>query len=303
MQQQSIPAFLNEKAGTAEDAKASLEKSGSFDIHVVHPEKLKAAVEAEVKKGAKRILVSGGDGSIATAASVLAGTEVELAVLPGGTLNHFARDNGIPTDFAEALEVATGDTTRKVDVAYVGDRLFLNTSSIGAYVTFVRVREKFEKRFGYRIASALAFLRIMTRLRPVRVTVEVDGRANTYRSPMAFVGVGERELKMPSLGSRVENGQRGLEVMVVSGSSAARVMALALAAVARGTKSASRTPEMDSFIVEKFAIELRHASAGVAVDGEIVVMETPLEYRIARDALTVVVPSASQPKQDNTGKD
>ena len=301
MQQQTIPAFLNAKAGSADDAKASLEKAGSFDIHVVPPEQLKSAIEAEVNKGAKRILVSVGDGSIATAASVLAGTDVELAVLPGGTLNHFAKDNGIPTEPDEALQVATGATTRKVDVGYVGDRIFLNTSSIGAYVKFVRVRERFEKRFGYRIASFLAAIRIMTRLRPVLVQVEVDGKAGTYSSPVVFVGVGQRELQMPSLGSRVPDGQRGLQLIVVNGSGAARIMALALAAVARGTKSASRTPEMDSFIVEKFTIELRHASAGVAVDGEIVAMNTPLEYRIARDALTVVVPSASQSKQDNKG--
>lgn len=299
MQPQSIPAFLNKEAGSADDAKASLEKSGAFDIRVVAPDKLKSEIAAELKKGTRRILVSGGDGSIATAASVLVGTDVELAVLPGGTLNHFAKDNGIPTEPDDALKVATGTTTRKVDVGFVGDRLFLNTSSIGAYVTFVRVRERFEKRFGYRIASALALIRIMTRLRPVRVEVEVDGRTNTYRSPMVFVGVGQRELQMPSLGSRVKNGERGLQMMVVSGSSAARVFALALAAAARGTRGVSRTPDMDSFIVDKFAIELRHASAGVAVDGEIVAMDTPLQYRIARDALTVVVPAPKN--QDNKG--
>ncbi len=293
MQQNTIPAFLNSKAGSADEARKILEDSGKFEVHALPPDQLSDAIKAVVKQGAKRILVAGGDGSIGSAASIVAGTDVELAVLPGGTLNHFAKDNGIPTDLAKALEVAVGSHTRKVDVGYVGDRLFLNTSSIGAYVTFVRVRERFEKRFGYRVASALAFLRIMTRLRPVRVEVEVDGKANTYRSPMVFVGVGQRELKMPSLGSRVTDGERGLQIMVVSGSSAARVLALAFAAVARGTKGVSRTPDMDSFIVEKFAIELRHSSAGVAVDGEIVAMNTPLEYRIARDALTVVVPQES----------
>jgi diacylglycerol kinase family enzyme len=302
MQQQLIPAFLNSKAGTADKCSEILEKSGRFDVHSVAPEKLRDAIQSAVDNGAKRILVAGGDGSIGTAAAVLAGRNVELALLPGGTLNHFARDHGIPTDLAEALEVAVSGVTRKADVAYVGDRLFLNTSSIGAYVTFVRVRERFERRFGYRIASALAAVRIMTRLRPVRVKVEVNGRTNTYRSPIVFVGVGQREMQMPSLGSRVPDGQRGLQVMVVSGSGAARVLALAFAAVARGTKNASRTPDMDSFIVDKFAIELRHSSSGVAVDGEIVAMETPLEYRIARDALTIVVPSGSQTKQENTGK-
>ncbi|MBA3656169.1 MAG: diacylglycerol kinase [Gemmatimonadaceae bacterium] len=301
MQQTTIPAFLNSKAGTADDAKKILEESGHFEVHSVEPDKLKSSIQAEVDKGAKRILISGGDGSVATAASVVVNSDVELAVLPGGTLNHFAKDNGIPTDLKEAVQVAVNGTTRKVDVGFVHERIFLNTSSIGAYVTFVRVRERFEKTFGYRIASALAFIRIMTRLRPVGVKVEVDGKMNTYRSPVVFVGVGQRELKMPSLGSRVTGGERGLQVIVVSGSSAARVLALAFAAVARGTRSASRTPDMDSFIVEKFSIELRHASANVAVDGEIVVMETPLEYRIAREALTVVVPSDSPLQQDNQG--
>jgi diacylglycerol kinase family enzyme len=302
MQQQTIPAFLNSKAGSAEEARKILEKAGPFEVHAVAPEKLRNAIQGAVVRGAKRILIAGGDGSIATAASVIAGTDVELAVLPGGTLNHFARDHGITTDLAEALEVALSGVTRKADVGYVGDRLFLNTSSIGAYVTFVRVRERFEKRFGYRIASALAMIRIMTRLRSVRVQVEVDGRTNSYRSPIVFVGVGQRELQMPSLGSRIERGERGLQVMVVNGSSAARVLALALAAVARGTRKASRTPEMDSFIVDRFAIELQHGSAGVAVDGEIVAMETPLEYRIARDSLTIVVPPGSHAKQEDTGK-
>jgi diacylglycerol kinase family enzyme len=300
MQQNTIPAFLNSEAGTADEAKKILENAGPFEVHAVAPEKLRQAIQSAVDKGARRILVAGGDGSIATAASVVAGTDVELAVLPGGTLNHFAKDHGIPTDLAEALEVAATGVTRKADVGYVGDRLFLNTSSIGAYVTFVRVRERFEKRFGYKLASALALIRIMTRLRPVRVEVEVDGRTNSYRSPVVFIGVGQRELQMPSLGSRVENGDRGLQVMVVSGSSAARVLSLALAAVAKGTKKASRTPEMDSFIVDKFSIELNHGTAGVAVDGEIVAMETPLEYRIARDALTIVVPPGSQAKQEKS---
>ena len=300
--QQTIPAFLNSRAGSAEEARKILEKAGRFDARPVDPENLKNAIRDAVDRGAPRILIAGGDGSIAAAASIVAGTDVELAVLPGGTLNHFARDHGIPTDLAEALEVAATGVTRKADVGYVGDQLFLNTSSIGAYVTFVRVRERFEKRFGYSIASVLAMIRIMTRLRPVRVEVEVDGRTNSYRSPIVFVGVGQRELQMPSLGSRVENGERGLQVMVVNGSSAARVLALALAAVAKGTRKASRTPEMDSFIVDKFAIELPHSSTGVAVDGEIVAMETPLEYRIARDALTVVVPPGSHAKQEDTEK-
>ena len=61
-----------------------------------------------VGAGAKRLLVAGGDGTIATAAATLVDTPAELAVLPGGTLNHFARDLGISTVAAEAVELASG---------------------------------------------------------------------------------------------------------------------------------------------------------------------------------------------------
>ena len=107
------------------------------------------------------MVVAGGDGTLASAAAVLAGTGTALAVLPGGTLNHFARDHGIPTELDEALELATAGREAEVDVGYVNDLLFLNTSSVGAYVQFVELRDRLERHLGYRTASILAGLRIL----------------------------------------------------------------------------------------------------------------------------------------------
>jgi hypothetical protein len=80
--------------------------------------------------------------------------------------------------------------------------------------------------------------------------------------------------------------------MVVRGRSRARLLALALAAVARGVKAASHTPEFDSFIVDRFRIDLQRLATVVAVDGELVTLNAPLEYELRRDALTVVCPPA-----------
>lgn len=292
-----IPAFLNPDAGSAEDARKVLTDAGGFELREVAPDDLAAEIRKEVEGGATRILVSGGDGTIGIAAGIIAGTEVELAILPGGTLNHFARDTGIPEDLVEAADVAANGRPIKADVAYVGDRIFLNTSSIGAYVSYVRVRERFESRLGYHLASFLALIRIFARLRTVRIELEMGGRSRWYTTPMIFIGVGERELRMPNLGSRVERGRTGLQVMVLSGRSRARLFVLALAAVARGTRSAAQTPELDSFIVDRCRIDLGREHASIAVDGEIVVMDTPLEYRIERESLNVVVPSGPRPVQ------
>ena len=285
-----IPAIVNVKSGTADEARTALEAGDAFAVHAVEPEAIADTVRDLVKNGANRILISGGDGTVATAASVLMETPAELAILPGGTLNHFARDLGVSTDAAEALALAMGGTCRGVDVGTVNGRVFLNTSSVGAYVRFVRIREHLERQFGYRIASALAAFRLLLQLRLIAVEVEVDGKPRIYRTPMVFIGVGERELQLPTLGSRVPDGKRGLHVMVVQGRSRARLLALALAAVARGVKSVARTPEFDSFLVERCKITVRRPGS-VAVDGELVSMTTTLEYELRRDALSVVCPA------------
>ncbi|MEP6990922.1 MAG: diacylglycerol kinase family protein [bacterium] len=284
-----IPAFVNSAAGSADAARDALEKSGGFDVRDIAPDKLGAAIKAAVAEGATRVLVAGGDGTIGTAAAALIGGQGELAILPGGTLNHFSTDLGIPSEPADALALVASGAVRPADVGMVNDRLFLNTSSVGAYVHFVRVREYLEPRFGYRIASAIAALRVLFQLRLIAVEVEVDGNRRIYRTPLVFIGVGERELKMPTLGNRVTGGRRGMHVMIVRGRSAARMLAIGLNAVARGVKTVSRSLEVDSFIVDRCSITMRRATT-VAVDGELVQMRTPLEYSLERDAIRVVCP-------------
>jgi diacylglycerol kinase family enzyme len=290
------PVFLNLKCGNAEAAREALSAVG-LELIGVEPEQLVDHFRDTVNSGARRMVVAGGDGTIAAAAAAAARSETELAVLPGGTLNHFAKDNGIPTDLGEAALVARGNTVTTVDLGYLEDRVFLNTSSIGLYAKFVRVRERLEKRVGYRIASTLAALRIFSDLRMMAVKLETDGKERIYRTPLVFIGVGERELQLPALGSRIPNGRRGLHVMIVSGRRPARLFALALAAVARGTKEVSRTPQFDAFIVDKCTIDLTGSSAIVALDGELHRMNTPLEYRIERDALRLVVAPPEKPEE------
>jgi diacylglycerol kinase family enzyme len=284
-----ILAFVNPKSGNAEKAQAALTEAGAFDVRVVEAERLADTISGAVADGRRRIVVSGGDGTIATAAHALVGTGVELAIVPGGTLNHFARDLGIPVDLPSACAIAADATVPAcVDVGYVNTLLFLNTSSVGAYERLVRTRDRLEGRVGYRVASAAGAMRVFLGVPRFDVELEVDGGVRRYRTPLVFVGVGERELKLPTLGKRIRGGRRGLHVMVVRGRTRAGLLALALAAVARGVRHVSRTPKLDSFIVDRCRVFVRRRGP-VAVDGEIVQLDTPLEYKLVRDALKVVV--------------
>ncbi|MEO7083207.1 MAG: diacylglycerol kinase family protein [Gemmatimonadaceae bacterium] len=283
-----IPAFVNPQAGGGGPAVEALKAAGAFDVREVPPASLASEIRKAVKDGARRVLVAGGDGSMSIAASVLAGTDIELAILPAGTLNHLAKDLSIPLDLADAARVAVHGKARSVDAATVNGRIFLNTSAVGTYVSFVRTRERLEKRLPYGLSSVLAAAKLIVRMPTFPITIEVEGQTRTYVTPLVFIGVGERELKLPSLGARVPGGKAGLHVMVIRRRSGARALAFALAAAARGTEAMARTPALDSFIVESCRVEPKMHMA--AVDGEIVRMHVPLEYRHVPGCLRVVVP-------------
>jgi diacylglycerol kinase family enzyme len=284
-----IPALVNNASGTADAARDALSGNDAFELHEVPPDKLEASLHEFVESGVPRLLVAGGDGTIATAASALLKTDIQLAILPGGTLNHFATDLQIPIDPAEALALAVVGTPKPTDVGMVNERVFLNTSSAGAYVHFVRVREYLEPRLGYRIASFIAAMRVLFTFTTISVEIEVDGKRRTYVTPIVFIGTGERQLKAPHLGKRLPGGQRGLHVVIVKGRTRARLMAMGLNAVARGVKTSTRTPELDSFIVDHCTITLRHEGR-IAVDGELALVGKTLQYRLNRDAIQVVCP-------------
>jgi diacylglycerol kinase family enzyme len=139
---------------------------------------LDSAADAAIVLG-----VSGGDGSINTAAQVALDRQKALAVFPSGTLNHLAGALSI-----ESVE-DTVDAIRKgeavgIDAATIDGHVFVNTASFGAYVELVDMREKLEKRLGKWPAVAVALVRVLRRSEPV--AVEIDGRR--MKVWMAFIG-------------------------------------------------------------------------------------------------------------------
>lgn len=282
-------AIINRDAGTAGEAERALASAGGFDVRVRGPAEIDLAVRAAVLEGHRRVVVVGGDGTLACAANVLAGTAVELAVVPGGTLNHFARDHGLPTDLAGAVDVARQGTARAVGVGRVNGRVFLSTSSVGAYVALVRIRDRIERAVGYSLASLIAASRVFLTMRAFAVEVATSAGRRIHRTPLVFIGVGERELKFPLLGGRVADGEQGLHVMVVHGRTRSAVAALAISAATRGLEEGA-APHLDAVVVDACTVTLRHPSR-VALDGEVVRLASPLRYEYLPGALRLVVPA------------
>ncbi|HEV7188877.1 MAG TPA: phosphatase PAP2 family protein [Blastococcus sp.] len=126
--------------------------------------------EAARSGRARALGVAGGDGSVAAAAEVALEHGLPLAVVPAGTLNHFARDVGLDTPQAAADAVAAGEAVT-VDVAEVNGTPFLNTSSIGAYPEMVRRRDAMSGRLGKWLALTVAAAQVLHTGTPVELVV------------------------------------------------------------------------------------------------------------------------------------
>src|SRR2546423_8205012 len=131
------PEEIKEKLGDCADALLLCAKG------TANPTELARAALAE---GCDTVIAGGGDGTVSSVAGVLAGTRVILGVLPLGTLNHFAKDLGIPTDLGEALGVVLKGNTVQGDVGEGNGRVFINNSSLGLYPGIVKEREETQRR-------------------------------------------------------------------------------------------------------------------------------------------------------------
>ena len=283
-----VPLYYNPKSGSWEKMLESIKTDTRIELHPVSPGEMVERIKAAVHEQVKRVLVSGGDGTIALAATQLAGTATELAVIPSGTLNHFAQRTGIPTEAEEALEIALNGRAHPVDVGYVNDSLFINTSSVGAYPTFVRSREYLENRMHYIPASIIAGMRRFVRFRPIRITM--GGRE--LRSPLVFVGVGERELKLPSIGQVKRGGQAGLHLLAVDCDSRFQIFMLVIRSFFWGVDPMTKEMVLQNQLVDSIALNFRHRrkKVHVALDGELNWLESPLQYRLAPGEIMVAMP-------------
>ena len=251
--------------------------------------KLREAAEAAIAGGAELIIAGGGDGTISAVAEALAGSSAKLGVLPLGTLNHFARDLGIPTDLDEAARLIATGGDRKVDVAELNGRIFVNNSAIGLYPLMVLDRDNQRKRLGRSkgLAMLVAAARSLLRFHHQRLTLTVNGKHRMVDTPLLFVGNNDYRFELPGAGERDSLDDGRLCVMVMRSKSRTGFVAATMRALL-GRARADDLVRIDD--VQQLRVDSARSHIHVAMDGETLRMAPPLEYRIRPKALTVIAP-------------
>ena len=247
------------------------------------------AARRAVRDGAGVVVAGGGDGTVSAVASCLAGTGVRLGVLPLGTLNHFARDLGIPTEIDGALEVIARGKVVDVDIAEVNGQTFINNSSLGLYPHIVHHREQQQRRLGrgkWR-ALATATLHVLQRSHPMWVRIEIDGAQLVRRTGFIFIGNNNYQMEGLKIGERTSLTDGALCLCVTRKSNRMALLRLAWRALI------GRLREAEDFdVVQATSVTVRTSRhhVRVATDGEVQLMDSPLHYRIRPRALRVLVP-------------
>ena len=181
----------SEASATASRVREAFERAGvEAAILAISHEGLAAAARRAVASNADVIVLGGGDGTLGTGAAALLGSHKPLGILPFGSLNHFAKDVGIPLDLDQAVGTIEKGYVTEVDVGEVNGRIFLNNSSIGLYPSAVAHREELRHRHGGGKWPAMfnACVDVVRRFPLLDVTLRVDDRAVTMTTPFVFVG-------------------------------------------------------------------------------------------------------------------
>jgi len=296
----TCPVIVNAKSGpdaTDDDGdvvEAAFAAHGiEAQIHVLKPdEDIADAVDRLLDAGAEAIVAGGGDGTINAVASRLLGREVTLGVLPLGTLNHFARDLGIPFELDAAVKIIADHHVVTTDVGEVDDRIFLNNSSIGLYPRIVTEREDAQRHLGLGKWPALARATWHALRHPssFNAVVCVDGEEIERRTPFIFVGNNCYVLEGFGLGRRACLDDGVLSLNVLRPKSALGFLWLGLRSL---LGIGSHAGDFDHFQAEHFEIRAQRGDEEVAIDGEVTRMASPMRYRIRKRALRVFAPATA----------
>jgi diacylglycerol kinase family enzyme len=248
-----------------------------------------AIIRNAVADSGDAVVAVGGDGTVSSVASALAGSTTPLGIVPAGTLNHFAKTLGIPIDIEQAVKIIAARHVAAVDLGVVNDRAFINNSSIGVYPGIVEMREELRRQGHPKwIAMAMASIKVLDRDIEVYARLEIDGKSTITRTPFVFIGNNEYTEEGIHLGSRARIDQGRLYAYFAHRLRTRDLPAAVLRAIV------GRAPKDGTFIrfaASEIWIETPASrDLHVAIDGEVAVLRTPLHYRIRPRGLQVIVP-------------
>jgi len=245
---------------------------------------------AAVESGAEVVFVCGGDGTVMSAVSALAGAEASMAILPAGTGNLLAANLGLSTDLAAGLEVAVEGGLRRLDVGVVDGQHFAVMAGMGFDAHMLdSTSDRSKARIGWPAYVIGGVRHLMDR--PMRITVRIDDGAPMRREArtvlVANVGRLQGGVRL-LLDAAPDDGV--LDVAVLTPRTLRNWLSLGWAVLRRK----KRVPSMEVFRGTKVEV-ISDRPQPRQLDGDLIEAGRQLLVEIKPDALWLCVP---QPADD-----
>jgi diacylglycerol kinase family enzyme len=238
------------------------------------------------------VIAAGGDGTVSALAGALVATggdSMPMGILPTGTLNHFAKDIGLPLKVADAAKVIALNKPTPVDVGEVNNRTFVNNASIGLYPHMVSKRDRHRQRLGYGkwLAMFVAFLSVFRRYPVLEVDLAAGDASVRRTTPFVFVGNNWYEFAAFNLGGRgcMQNGVLSLYTANRTGR-----LGLVVLAVRALFGRLDQARDFDALRLRSFTVDTPKKTLRIALDGEVTRMTPPLRFLSRPAALRVLAP-------------
>ena len=279
---------LNPRSGSVRAVRDELlEAAGRYGVEVreaATPSELVPLAREAVADHADVLGVAGGDGSLAAVATVAIEAELPFVCVPAGTRNHFARDLGLDrADPGAAIEAFVAGPERRVDVATVGDRLFLNNASIGIYAALVHEPSYRDDRMG----AVEPVLESMLEHEALPVAASFRDGSGTLWDQVMVLFVSNNAYPLRDLGGRPRLDAGVLEVSALRRTEG-QELGRALENLFTGGYQAGEG--WARWTATSLEVDSPSGRLQVGLDGEPVELETPIEFAIHAGALRVLVP-------------
>ncbi|HEX3289645.1 MAG TPA: phosphatase PAP2 family protein [Mycobacterium sp.] len=243
-------------------------------------------IEAALREAAGRaevLAVGGGDGTVSCAAGVAVESGLPLAVFPGGTFNHFAKDIDCDT-VAKTVDAIRCGIVSCVDLLCLNEKqIVVNTASIGAYPRFVRTRERLEHKIGKPLAGMYAMFHTLRRDEPIRISYD----NKTLQTSLFFLGNSTYLPSgfAPSRRTRMDDGLIDVRILE-TGRRFSRLRIVSSLALGRLVRS----PLYHEMRVPEFAFKAVDGPTVLALDGEVGTRCTEASFSVNYRALPVFRP-------------
>ena len=285
--------LINRRSGDGKAGRVGLAaeaaRRGLHTVVLEPGENLRELVEKAIADGADVVGMAGGDGSQAVVAAVASARGVAHVCVPSGTRNHFAQDLGLDRDDpVGALDAFTAGVERRVDLAAVNGRVFVNNASLGLYASVVQSAT-------YREAKLRTWERMLpdllggrTPVSELRFDLPDAGRQNG--ATLLMVSNNPYDLRRPRVAGsrpRIDSGTLGiLSASLRNADEIARFVTL----MTIGQEW--RMDDIRQWSATTFAVDSTGPVA-LGIDGEAVQMAPPLRFESRPGALRVRLPATA----------